>query len=60
MVAVPVGCVRMCAAAWTGLLDCTVPGAVYAVGAAIHHYPWGLVSVWVYAGYICDVTPLGT
>jgi len=50
----------MCAAAWTGLLDCTVPGAVYAVGAAIHHYPWGLVSVWVYAGYICDVTPLGT
>eukprot|EP00026_Physarum_polycephalum_P000898 Phypoly_transcript_00899.p1 GENE.Phypoly_transcript_00899~~Phypoly_transcript_00899.p1 ORF type:complete len:611 (+),score=61.71 Phypoly_transcript_00899:2035-3867(+) len=40
---------------WTGILDCTVPQALYAVGAQIFDYPWGLKSVWVYIGYCTDL-----
>mmetsp|Transcript_20343 Transcript_20343/g.33401 ORF Transcript_20343/g.33401 Transcript_20343/m.33401 type:complete len:177 (+) Transcript_20343:226-756(+) len=41
--------------AWTGILDCSVPGTVYAFGAQVFQYPWGITSVWVYIGYFSDL-----
>jgi len=40
---------------WTGILDCTVPHAFYALAAQVFEYPWGLQSVWVYIGYCFDL-----
>lgn len=40
---------------WTGIINCSVPQALYAVGAQVFNYPWGLQSVWVYVGYTFDL-----
>lgn len=41
-----------------GILDCSVPHALFTLAVQVFTYSWGLRSVWVYIGYIIDLDEL--